>query len=304
MHKYTETGVKALGDGVRESERPMNAMQVFDNEQFGEIRTVERDGEPWFVASDVCRALEIANSRDAIKRLEEDERGRFNLRRQGEVNIINEPGLYSLILGSRKPEARAFKRWITHEVIPAIRRTGVYAARWRRMEGDPAALAQVMAKLERLERRVCRMESTPRPARRALPARRGTEAATEAALDWLAKLDEILTEQPERAAALGTEGVDDSGVILGFMDDAYLYLMPRRAWAAVLNRCLADGSACCPTQRALYKGLRLLGAIATDETRGTATKAKWIDGHTVRALWLIRDEVRRLLEQRGKDEST
>lgn len=282
----------------------MNAMQVFDNEQFGEIRTVERDGEPWFVASDVCRALDLQDVTMSLKRLDEDERSKFNLGRQGETNIINEPGLYSLILGSRKPEARAFKRWITHEVIPAIRRTGVYAARWRGMEGDPAGLAQVMAKLERLEQRVCRMESAPRPARRALPARRGTEAATEAALDWLAKLDEILTEQPERAAALGNEGVDDSGVILGFMDDAYLYLMPRRAWAAVLNRCLADGSACCPTQRALYKGLRLLGAIATDETRGTATKAKWIDGHTVRALWLIRDEVRRLLEQRGKDEST
>lgn len=304
MHKYTETGVKALGDDVRESERPMNAMQVFDNEQFGEIRTVERDGEPWFVAADVCRALGHTNVTVALDRLDEDERSKLFLGRQGEVNVINEFGLYSLILRSNKPEARAFKRWITHEVIPAIRRTGVYAARWRGMEGDPAALAQVMAKLERLERRVCRMESTPRPARRALPARRGTEAATEAALDWLAKLDEILTEQPERAAALGTEGVDDSGVILGFMDDAYLYLMPRRAWAAVLNRCLADGSACCPTQRALYKGLRLLGAIATDETRGTATKAKWIDGHTVRALWLIRDEVRRLLEQRGKDEST
>ena len=285
----------------------MNAMQVFDNEQFGEIRTVEQDGEPWFVASDVCRALEIDDTGRATSRLEDDELTRIKIGSGGqrrEMIVINEPGLYSLILGSRKPEARAFKRWITHEVIPAIRRTGVYAARWRGMEGDPAVLAQVMAKLERLARRVCRWEGAPRPARRALPARRGTEAATEAALDWLAKLDEILTEQPERAAALGTEGVDDSGVILGFMDDAYLYLMPRRAWAAVLNRCLADGSACCPTQRALYKGLRLLGAIATDETRGTATKAKWIDGHTVRALWLIRDEVRRLLEQRGKDEST
>lgn len=65
--------------------------------------------KPWFVAADVCRALEIANPTDAIKRLDEDERARFNLGRQGETNIVNEPGLYTLVLGSHKPEAKAFK---------------------------------------------------------------------------------------------------------------------------------------------------------------------------------------------------
>ena len=90
------------------------------------IRTVTVGGEPWFVAKDVCDALGISNPTDALKRLDDDERARFNLGRQGEANFVNEPGLYSLILASRKPEAKAFKRWITHEVLPAIRRDGGY----------------------------------------------------------------------------------------------------------------------------------------------------------------------------------
>jgi prophage antirepressor-like protein len=90
------------------------------------IRTATVGDEPWFVAKDVCDALGISNPTDALKRLDDDERARFNLGRQGEANIVNEPGLYSLILASRKPEAKAFKRWITHEVLPAIRRDGGY----------------------------------------------------------------------------------------------------------------------------------------------------------------------------------
>jgi anti-repressor protein len=90
------------------------------------VRTVIVEDQPWFVAKDVCEVLEISNPTDAIKRLDDDERARFNLGRQGEVNIINEPGIYSLILGSRKPEAKQFKRWITHEVIPSIRKHGAY----------------------------------------------------------------------------------------------------------------------------------------------------------------------------------
>jgi hypothetical protein len=95
---------------------------------FGEspIRVTDHDGNPWFVAADVCRVLEIQNTTDALSRLDEDERARFNLGVKGETNIISESGLYSLVLTSRKPQARAFKKWITSEVLPAIRKTGSY----------------------------------------------------------------------------------------------------------------------------------------------------------------------------------
>lgn len=107
----------------------MNGMQVFENPVFGQVRTVTRDGEPWFVAADVCRALEISDNRSATARLDSDEKDAVSIRTPGgaqEMTIVNEPGLYSLVLGSRKPEAKNFKRWITHEVIPAIRKTGSY----------------------------------------------------------------------------------------------------------------------------------------------------------------------------------
>lgn len=106
-------------------------VEIFENEQFGQVRVVERNGEPWFVAADVCRALEIGNSRQAIARLDADEKDVISNDTPGgeqQMSIVNEPGLYSLVLGSRKPEARAFKRWITHEVIPSIRKTGGYVA--------------------------------------------------------------------------------------------------------------------------------------------------------------------------------
>ena len=108
-------------------------LQTFDSPAFGSVRVIERDGQPWFVAKDVCDCLELGNTTKALYGLDDDEK--FTLTnsegnpRAGvplELNIISEPGLYSLILRSRKPEAKAFKRWITHEVIPAIRRTGGY----------------------------------------------------------------------------------------------------------------------------------------------------------------------------------
>nr|DAZ51153.1 MAG TPA: repressor domain protein [Caudoviricetes sp.] len=103
-----------------------NMLRTFTDERFGSVRTVLRDGEPWFVAADVCRALELSNPTVSVGRLDDDERAKFNLGRQGEGTIVSEPGLYTLVLGSRKPEAKAFKRWITHEVIPAIRKHGGY----------------------------------------------------------------------------------------------------------------------------------------------------------------------------------
>lgn len=104
--------------------------QIFNNPEFGQVRTVVIDDEPWFVAADVCRALDIGNSRQAVTRLDDDEKNTVTLNDgipgNPEKTVVNEPGLYSLVLGSRKPEAKAFKRWITHEVIPAIRKTGGY----------------------------------------------------------------------------------------------------------------------------------------------------------------------------------
>lgn len=106
----------------------MNNMQVFENERFGNVRVTTIDNEPWFVAADVCKALEIEPT--ATRRLDDDEKNTLRLT-QGtsgnpNVTIVNESGLYSLVLGSRKPEAKAFKRWVTHDVIPAIRKHGVY----------------------------------------------------------------------------------------------------------------------------------------------------------------------------------
>ena len=109
----------------------MNELNVFENPEFGRVRTVSVDNEPWFFAKDVCDALSIATNH-VRESLDEDEVSNL---RSTEIGpefggkaplIVSEAGLYSLILKSRKPEAKAFKRWITHEVIPAIRKTGGY----------------------------------------------------------------------------------------------------------------------------------------------------------------------------------
>jgi anti-repressor protein len=107
----------------------MADIQLYKNEKFGDVRVTVIDGEPWFVAADVCKALEIGNPTDAMRRLDADERTLVSIEGASNglpVNVVNEPGLYTLILGSRKPEAKAFKRWITHDVIPSIRKTGSY----------------------------------------------------------------------------------------------------------------------------------------------------------------------------------
>lgn len=104
----------------------MNDLKIFNNEEFGEIRTVAVNGEPMFCLVDICKALEIKNATDVAKRLDEDERTRLNLGRQGETNFITESGLYAVILRSDKPNAKKFRKWVTSEVLPSIRKTGSY----------------------------------------------------------------------------------------------------------------------------------------------------------------------------------
>lgn len=122
----------------------MNELKIFENQEFGKIRSVMVNNEPYFVAKDVCDILEIKNTTMAINRLDEDEVTKFNLGGlSGETNIVNEYGLYNLILASRKPEAKAFKKWITHEVIPAIRKTGGYIAGEESMTEDELVLKAI-----------------------------------------------------------------------------------------------------------------------------------------------------------------
>lgn len=110
----------------------MSELQIFENPEFGSIRTVEVDGEPWLVGKDVAAALGYSNTKDALARHvdDEDKRGSRIPTPSGtqEMTIINESGLYSLILSSKLPGAKKFKRWVTSEVLPSIRKSGGYMA--------------------------------------------------------------------------------------------------------------------------------------------------------------------------------
>ena len=105
-----------------------NDLQIFTNEQFGEIRVVEVNHETWFVAADICRALDIQNVTQAVGRLNDDEKAMLNIGLSGgATNCVNEPRLYRLIFASRKPEAEKFQNWVYHDVLPSIRKHGIYA---------------------------------------------------------------------------------------------------------------------------------------------------------------------------------
>ena len=108
----------------------MNEIKIFENTQFGQIRVIKRDGEPWFVGKDVAEILGYGNGRDALaKHVDEEDKGVAKCDTLGgvqELTIINESGLYSLVLRSNLPTAKQFKRWVTSEVLPAIRRSGGY----------------------------------------------------------------------------------------------------------------------------------------------------------------------------------
>ena len=106
----------------------MNDLQIFENSEFGKIRTITKDNEPMFCLADVCKALELTNSRSVADRLEDDERCKLDLPRQGETWFVTESGLYAVILRSDKPNAKKFRKWVTGEVLPSIRKNGGYIA--------------------------------------------------------------------------------------------------------------------------------------------------------------------------------
>lgn len=148
-----------------------NNLMIFENPEFGAVHSILIDSDPWFVAADVCKALELEKTNRALSRLDDDEKGAHSVSTPGgrqRMSIISESGLYSLILGSRKPEARAFKRWITHEVIPSIRKHGAYMtdSLLDALEAHPEAVPEY---LNRLRSENARNRELTRRLRLALP---------------------------------------------------------------------------------------------------------------------------------------
>lgn len=181
----------------------MSALDVFQYAD-QQVRTVTIDGDPWFVAADVCRILEHTNPTMALAGLDDDEKGLRNVDTLGgsqSLAVVNEPGLYGLIIRSRKPEAKTFKRWLTHEVLPSIRRTGQFGS----------ALPTNFA--EALELAAAQIRE-----REALEARVAEDAPKVAAYDQLMDAEGFYTM--EAAAKLGGIGrttlfnrLRDAGVI-------------------------------------------------------------------------------------------
>ena len=187
------------------------------------LRTlIDEAGEPWFVAKDVCDILEISNPSDALKRLDDDERSRFNLGRQGETNIVNEAGLYALVLGSRKPEAHEFKRWVTHEVLPSIRKHGAYMTQQTLDKAltSPDFLIQLATKLKEEQEKVKELE----PKAKALD-------------DFTNVPDALLVRDAAKLLS------NDSNIQIGehelrqwLVDNGWIYRQPNQSWCAASSR--------------------------------------------------------------------
>lgn len=133
----------------------MTEMQIFKSSEFGEVRTLEICGVPYFVGKDVATVLGYSNTRDALaKRVDEEDKDGVaicdSMGREQVVTVINESGLYSLILSSKLPTAKKFKRWVTNEVLPAIRQHGVYATNGfiKKSIEDPAWAISVLQELQ------------------------------------------------------------------------------------------------------------------------------------------------------------
>jgi prophage antirepressor-like protein len=132
----------------------MNDIQIFNNPAFGQIRVTEQSGKVWLIAKDVCDILGLNNSRQAIASLEEDEKADViisdtssnGVTQRRAVNAVDESGLYALIFKSRKPEAKAFRKWVTDEVLPSIRKHGLYAI--DEVLNDPTMLIKALQDLQ------------------------------------------------------------------------------------------------------------------------------------------------------------
>lgn len=198
-----------------------NEIQRFDFKGASLRALTDEAGEPWFVAKDVCDILGHSNVSMALDRLDDDERSKFNLGRQGETNIVNEAGLYVLVLGSRKPEAHEFKRWVTHEVLPSIRKHGAYMTQQTLDKAltSPDFLIQLATKLKEEQEKVKELEPKAK------------------ALDDFTNIPDALLVRD--AAKL----LSNSGTLIGehelrqwLVDNGWIYRQPNQSWCAASSR--------------------------------------------------------------------
>ena len=140
----------------------MNNLQIFNSEEFGEIRTVTIDGEPWFCLADICRALELGNVSQVKTRLNQDgvitNEVIDSIGRKQIANFVNEPNMYRLIFQSRKESAERFTDWVTTEILPSIRRTGSYEM--EQYSQEMKAILMHDKKLVKMDERVTNLENT------------------------------------------------------------------------------------------------------------------------------------------------
>lgn len=140
-----------------------NQIKVFENVDFGKVRIIEMNGEPWFVGKDAAEILGYSNTRDALsKHVDDEDKADVAIhdgRQNRNMTIINESGLYSLILSSKLPSAKDFKHWVTAEVIPSIRKTGKYSARKEPNESTQARLINAKVRFARELQRLANIET-------------------------------------------------------------------------------------------------------------------------------------------------
>lgn len=190
----------------------MNEVQIFDNKEFGQVRTVTIDGEPWFVGKDVAKILGYSNTRKALAdHVDEEDKTdgvtiRDSIGREQNPVCINESGLYSLILSSKMPNAKKFKHWVTCEVLPAIRKHGIYATDnvIDNILNNPDFGIQLLTKLK--EERAARVEAERRNAilMHVNKTYTVTEIAKELGLKSAIQLNKILVEKKIQYQVNGT----------------------------------------------------------------------------------------------------
>ena len=187
-----KSGNSELRPVQREGKEKMREIQIFENAMFGKIRTTVIDGEPWFIGKDVATALGYAKPENAIaNHVDEEDKTSTLIQGSGsnyksKTIVINESGVYSLVFGSKLPTAKAFKRWVTHEVLPAIRKTGSYHASGSYMIDDPIERARAWIREQEERKQLAAANAAMQP--KALFADAVSASETSILIGGLAKL--------------------------------------------------------------------------------------------------------------------